>query len=278
MLFLLLETFEYFESLINYFVIEDHLNLNYPLRSSEEDLIVCYDQLHSLFNLTTEIFLTLQNHSIFQALANILGNPYLSFQCKKVSSKNNRKFKLSSESISLLSSNQRNKLNDFNLIINEQTFPTNFELLCCASEFFIQKKVLEDQFIFFLPVRHFECFLQFLNIFHDEPFNFEEESFSSWMLLIDTFSMPCLLPFIPKELLFPQNLQKALYFLSKSFCQDFEQQFNQSISFLLQFFNQISLEQFLSLQSSALLHLFSSNKLKIINEDFLLNLIMNMID
>jgi hypothetical protein len=66
--FLSLEAFEHFESSPDDFVIEDHLNFNSPLHFSEEDLIMCYNQLHSLFNSTTEILSTLQNRSTFRLL------------------------------------------------------------------------------------------------------------------------------------------------------------------------------------------------------------------
>jgi hypothetical protein len=154
----------------------------------------------------------------------------------------------------------------------------NFELWNCVSDFFLQNKNIGDQFVFSIPDEHFDCFLKFINIFHGETLHFEENLFSSWVFLIYTFGLSCLLSFIPKEFLSLHTLQEALSFLLKPFCQDFEQQFNQSVSLLLQHFDQISLEQFLSLPNSSLFYLFSSSQLKIPNEDFLLKLIMNLID
>ncbi|MDR2640945.1 MAG: hypothetical protein LBC61_06725 [Candidatus Peribacteria bacterium] len=273
-----LKAFQHFESSIEDFVIEDQLKFNTYVHFSQNDLISCYNLLHSLFHQNSEILLTLENCSTFQILADVLKNPCLKSQCQKVSPNKNRKFKLSSKFLSLLSFVQRNKLNNFHLIVNEQIFLINFELFCCVSDFFFQKKDLGPQFLFSIPDVHFDYFLRFINIFQRQTLNFEEESFASWMFLIDTFGLTCLLPLIPKELLFPQNPQEAIYFLAKPFCQDFEQQFNQSISFLIQNIDRISLKQFLSLQNYSLIQLFSSNQLKISNEDFLLNAILNIID
>jgi hypothetical protein len=120
--FLSLEAFQHFESSTDDFVIEDNLDFHHSIHFSQDALISCFDQLHSLFLDSAEILLTLENRSTFQILGDVLGNPYLKSQCKKVSPKKNKKFRLSSESLSVLILSQINKLNNFRLIINGQEF------------------------------------------------------------------------------------------------------------------------------------------------------------
>jgi seryl-tRNA synthetase len=135
-----LQAIEHFESLRDDFVIENYLNFNSLVQFSQNDLVSCFKELHSLFEATTEILLTPQNQQNFQILADALGNSYLSFQCNQVSTEENRIFKLTSEYLSILKPDQRSKLNNFDLIINEQTITINIELFCCISDLFIQKK------------------------------------------------------------------------------------------------------------------------------------------
>jgi hypothetical protein len=104
------------------------------------------------------------------------------------------------------------------------------------------------------------------------------EPFSSLTYLINTFGLSSLFLLIPNKVPSPQNLQETFSFLSKPYCHKFEQQFNDSIHFLLKDFDQIYLKQFLSLQNISLHHLLSSSQLKIKNEDLLLQKIMGMID
>jgi hypothetical protein len=113
--FLSLNVCDYFETCVDDFVIEDHLQNN----SFVQDLITCFEQLNSLFHSTIEIVLTNQNVSSFQILEDILGNPFLKLKCLEVTSTQNQVFKLTSKYLTFFIRKQIDELIDFSLIVKD---------------------------------------------------------------------------------------------------------------------------------------------------------------
>jgi hypothetical protein len=134
---------------------------------------------------------------------------------------------------------QSDKLNDFLLGVNCQQFPVNFELLCCFSDKFMFLNNDSDKFACSIPEQYFCCFLHFIAMFQGEQLIVEENSCFSWNFLINFFGLLFVNPFIPTDLPCPQSLNEAINFLSQSFCFDFEKQFHQSISILIQNLNPV---------------------------------------
>jgi hypothetical protein len=97
-------------------------------------------------------------------------------------------------------------------------------------------------------------------------------------ILIDCFEINALLSFISSKIPFPQTIEESLQFISKSYCEFFKKQFVQSLSLIIQHFNSLTFKDFDKLTNSQLLKIFSSESLQIENEDYLLDLIMNMIN
>jgi hypothetical protein len=169
-------------------------------------------------------------------------------------------------------------LQQFNLIVDSQIFKINFDLFCCLSNHFFEIKGRENTFICSIPDNHLECFHQLMLIFEGQPFIFEDEHFSSLMFLIDYFGFYDLLSIIKPFFLFSQNLEESIYFLSKPYCYGFSQPFDHSFSNLVQSINQIAFEQFQQFDNFILISIFSSRTLRIPNEDFLFQFIIEMMN
>jgi hypothetical protein len=277
LIFLSLRALNHFERSTEEFVIGDQYLQNHSFHISLDDFINCFSQFDSLFSSTTEILLTLENSSAFRIFANVLDNPFLSSQCSNVSSNLHQNFILSSKYISFLPKNVQERLNKFALIVNNQQFKINFDLFCCFSDTFFEMNLQNDVFICPIPDHHFECFNHLILIFEGHLFISQDYLFSSLMFLIDYFGLYSLLPVIPEGLLFPINLGNSIHFLSKSFCSDFPDQFQESLLDLVKHINQIAFEQFLQFHNFVLLSMFSSKVLIIPNEVFLFQLLIRMI-
>jgi hypothetical protein len=209
---------------------------------------------------------------------NILDNPFLRSQCSDVLFNLTQKFILSSKYISFLPRNIQERLNKFTLIVNNQQFKINFDLFCSFSDKFFEMNLHNDGFSCVIPDHHFECFNQLMLIFEGQPFTFLENLFSSLMFLIDYFGLYSLLLIIPESMLFPLNLGDSIRFLSKSFCNDFPDQFQESVLDLVKHIDQIAFEQFQQFHNFILLSIFSSKELRIPNEDSLFQLLTGMIN
>lgn len=271
--FLSFRALEHFENFTDDFVIDDLLEPN----GFYEDLVDSFNQLDSLFHSKTQILLTTQNLPVFNILADLLENPSLKSQCKKVLLNQNQIFKLTSKHLRYILQNQKFKLTDFNLIVNDKLFSINFELFCCASNKLVQTDFHSSDFVCQIPEYHFECFRKFIDLFIGYPASTQDSSFCSWMFLIDYFDLMNLLPTFSKIHLYPHSFDESVEFLSQSYCSKFEHQYNQSISFLINNLENISREQFRVLPNFVLIDLFSSKDFKIQNEDELLSFIFELI-
>jgi hypothetical protein len=79
-------------------------------------------------------------------------------------------------------------------------------------------------------------------------------------------------------MLLTQNLNEIINFLSKQFCSDFNEQFQGSLSNLMKNIDKLSFEQFLQFHNFVLVSMFSSKELTIPDEDFMLYLLIEMIN
>jgi hypothetical protein len=100
------------------------------------DLISCFKAIDSLFRLETEITLTEHDLHAYEYLSKCLDKRGLLKACKNIQPNISPIFKLSSKHFKFLYESDLNKLNDFQLIINDKTFDINFSLFCCVSDKF----------------------------------------------------------------------------------------------------------------------------------------------
>jgi hypothetical protein len=91
------------------------------------------------------------------------------------------------------------------------------------------------------------------------------------------FGLSSLSQFIYESLPSPKNIGEAIDFLSKPSCEYFSNIFDQSLSIVLNHFAEIRIDQFLRLSNSVLEKLLQSPQLQFENEDFLFNLVVELI-
>jgi hypothetical protein len=96
--------------------------------------------------------------------------------------------------------------------------------------------------------------------------------------LIDCFGIPSLFQAISSKIPFPQTLGESLQFISQSYSEFLGAHFNQSMLIIIQNFNLISFDDLNRFSNSHLLKIFSSESLQIENEDYLFQLIIQMIE
>jgi hypothetical protein len=246
---------------------------------SIQEVISCFRTIHSLLHSETEIEITLDNYKNYKYLAEILGNNFLKSKCFKVIKKQkNQIFRLSTEFFPFFNPSDIDNLKNFQLVVNNETFLINFEMMCCISELFLEFAHINDQFQMTIPDEHVNTFQQFLSIFDDGQFYAQEEPIPSLLFLVEQFKMQnsLLHIFIP-NVLTPQSLDEAIDFLSKSYCCYLEAQFQAAIKILIHNILNISTNQLICLNNTALIHLVLSSELKVPDEDFLLNLINEII-
>jgi hypothetical protein len=135
----------------------------------------------------------------------------------------------------------------------------------------------EEEFRISMPNNYFSCFLAFLDIFKGLPFYFENYSFASLSYLIKFFGISSLFDFICANIPIPQNLQQSVEFLSHSSSEFIPQVFNESLNRVIQNLERIEIDQLLSLPNDILEKVFKSDQLQIEAEDYLFNLILELI-
>jgi hypothetical protein len=95
--------------------------------------------------------------------------------------------------------------------------------------------------------------------------------------LIDCFEISCLFDFFSFKIPIPQTLEEELDFICQFNCEVFPQHSNQSFTIFIQQLEQISFEGLNRISNSKLLKTLSSEDLVIEKEDYLSNIITEMI-
>ncbi|MDR2640678.1 MAG: hypothetical protein LBC61_05190 [Candidatus Peribacteria bacterium] len=239
------------------------------------DLISVFKSLITLLTTETQLIINDNNISSLTFLAKSLGNSYLLDQCSNFLSSEIKTFKLSSKNLVHLKENER--FNNLHLIINEKRFEINSSLFCCISDK-QKEKFQTSTLIFSIPEDYLNCFSAFLGIFKGEPFQYQEYDLSSQLFLIYTFELSSFARIISSSLANPQTVQEAIQFLKIRYCEILKDYFNQCSNFLVSHLEEVSIDEFLSLSNSVLENLFSASNLQIVNEDYLLELVLKLIE
>jgi hypothetical protein len=265
---------QHFDETHQNFIIEYSNSLLFTL----EELISSYSSFDSLFRNKTELLIEHKNISIFSFIAQSLRNFPLLQICNKVTSNTAETFSFTSEYLGDISIKQLSFINNFNLIINDKSFNINISYLSCISDKFHSLDKIENQLVCSIPEQHMLCFESFLSIFRGSLFHVDEFNLASLLYLIEYFDLKSLLQFISNSTPLPSNIENSIEFLSNSKCQLLEKHFQQSIDILIENIKEIRIEQYLQIPNENLLFLFTSSKLSIENEDFLFNLIIQLIE
>jgi hypothetical protein len=262
-----LNAFDHFIESVEPFIIENRSSF------SNNQLISAFKSIDSLFHSTTEITLNLQNVSIYFYLAEVLDNISLFIKCYKVTSDQPQVFKFTSHNLIYLSQRQKRFLNDVTLKVNENSFSINSYLFSCLSDSYQNHSIIHSQTKISLSEKDFSCFCSFIQIFNGLKFPIHQ-FIDCLQSLVYIFGFSCLISLIP----IPQTVPEAINFLSIPSCEQFETHFLQSVSILINNFDSLRVEQLDCLCNSALLQIFLSNQLQIDNEDYLFDLIKQLID
>lgn len=238
------------------------------------DLISSMVDLESLFHSKTNLIINDNNVESLKFLSEVLDNLSLKKICAYYPSKTI--FTLSSKHLFNFSAQKRENLNNFTLAINEHYFDINFSLLACISDNFFLIKSPGTEFICSIPQNHVSCFLDFMKLFEGNPFHYSKFDKSSLYFLFDMFQLTCFSNFLPSKDP-PQSINDSIYFLAQFNFSTFETGILQLLENIISNIINVSVEQLLPLPSSHLYYIFSSDKLVVPNEDFLLSLIVDLI-
>jgi hypothetical protein len=213
-----------------------------PSSFNHNDLLSCFKQLDSLFHSIKEITISTNNVKIFSFLADFLDYRFLMKKCKKVNSNQPQKFILSSKQSFCLSKSLLNHLIDFDLIINDIKIEINFSLFSFVCDKFQELPHQENQLTISISNVNLNCFLSFFDLMKGYSFYFENSDFPNLKDLINCFGINSLLQVIGTKIPIPQTLEESLQFISQSYCDLLEEQFNSSLLIIIQNFNAISFE------------------------------------
>jgi hypothetical protein len=264
--------FNHFLSSNKPFIIENQSNLN--------DLVLCYTGFDSLFRSKTEVVIDKWNVSNIKTLGKSIGNTFLIQLSNKVTQKNSQVFSLNSEHLSILSDDQISSFNDSVITINNQRFYFNSSLFSCISDKKQEIKEIREIKEISISEEHFPCFVSFFDIFKGFSFEVEYYNSSSFLCLIDTFNLSCLFERVFGEISQLKTISEAITFLSYFGFENkrFEEYSKSCLSFLVNNFERISFEYFDEMSNEQVQILFSSSEIQMENEDFLFEIILNMIE
>jgi hypothetical protein len=264
--------FKYFIQHKNPFVITipSDLNLN--------GLISSFTQLDSLFHSTNELTISNRNVTLFSYLADFLDHRFLMKKCKKVNPDQAQTFKLSSKHLICFPKSWLARLVDFDLIINQKKIGINFSLFSCICDKLKDLNHQEKQLPSYIAYEYLNSFLSFFDLMDGYSFNFKNTDLGNLKSLIDCFGIASLYKIICSKIPLPETLEDSLQFISQPCSELLETHVHQSLSIIIQNFNAISFDDLNKLSNSHLLQIFSSESLQIENEDYLLQLIIRMIE
>jgi hypothetical protein len=139
-------------------------------------------------------------------------------------------------------------------------------------------KYLQNQLIISIPKENLDFFLSFFDLMEGYSFYSENIDFSDFNRLNDCFGTSSLFQSISPKVPFPQTLVESLQFIFQLYSEFLEAHYSQSLSLIIQNFNLISFDDFKRLPNSYLLKIFSSESLQIEDEDYLFEMVVQLIN
>jgi hypothetical protein len=167
---------------------------------------------------------------------------------------------------------------DFFFIINGNKIGVNYSLFSFLCERLPKFNYQQKKLIISISAEHLNCFISFFDILKGYSFCFEDSHFSSLKTLIDMFEMNYLYQWVSSKVSNPQTLEESLQFISNSYCNFLKPQLHQSLSIITHNFDLISLDDLNQISTPFLLQIFSSESLQVESEDYLFQLIVNLIE
>jgi hypothetical protein len=213
-------------------------------------------------------------------LAETLDNPYLFSKCEKVYMNHPQSFSFSFKQLQFLQQDQFESLSTVQITVNDSVFDVNPILLSIVSDRFVNLNPNDLSFSF--PQSYFACFFSFINVLKGNSINFNKYNLDSIFSILDSFDSSSLLRLISDKFPVPQTISESIKFLQRvklvHYSSSLTEHFSKSISLLAKNLTEIPLEVFNSLSLSVLENIFSSEYLRIPNEDFLFELISHLIE
>jgi hypothetical protein len=190
----------------------------------------------------------------------------------------NQTFQFSSKELGRLSRKTRNSFKNFTFLVNSSKLSVNFSLFSCVSDTILQLGKSEETFEVSIPDQTLTCFISFLQIFDGLPFPWKQFPFSSVASIIRIFGLFSLYSFITDSIPLPRSLPESLDFVVREGSSMIVEAFRHSISILVMNFQVLSFDQVQSLPNHQLQDIIHSDGFHLKNEDFLLHMILNLID
>jgi hypothetical protein len=233
--------------------------------------------LDSLFHSTTTIEINEANVLSLFFLAEILDNPFLLSKCEKYSTTNPQTFSFCFKQLRFLHQKDRNSLNNLQISVNEMIFQTNRLFYSCLSDSFLKLIPSPSDIILSIPQQHLFCFISFLNILKGIPMNLSKLDHNSIISVIQIVDCSSAFSFLSSQIKIPESFSESIQFLQNSFCSYLKEHFVQSISILSSNLREVSFDILNLFSIETLEMIFSSEELRIPNEDFLFQLISRLI-
>jgi hypothetical protein len=147
---------------------------------------------------------------------------------------------------------------------------------CISDKFkFIQRA---DQLLeLSIPEECFSSFISIMNLFHGSQLIYDDSELSCLIFLMKYFEFSFLAKLLSDKIPISDSLEESLDFLANPFSQYLEEYFQNAIRIVIEHFNEVSVQDFLSLPNAIIESIFSSDQLVLQNEDQLFSLIINLI-
>jgi hypothetical protein len=236
------------------------------------------EAIQSLFSTEVQIVLNNDNERFFSFLATKLHNGALRKALNSVSESKNQIFFLS---FRILSSIPIKKIQNFTLVVNNTTFRTNLAYLCYISNVILaafNQNLNFSSFTIEIPNQKedelFNCISSFLNFLNGNSFSFTGFCAEVFFHVVDKLDIIDFESILLQSFPVPTQFKEALNFLQFKFASSLPTQFERSIQIMSFKFYKINLSNIPEFSIHIFESLLCSPNLKILNESFLLRIIL----
>jgi hypothetical protein len=274
LIFLSRKALHHFESSISPFEIQIDENN----QISVDELVSSFLLLDSLLHSAKQIEINETNVNSLSLIADILNNLYLSSKCAKVSPNHPKSISFSFKQLQFISKEERESLNNISIKINDICFEVNRILFSLLSDRF--SKINSNEISFSIPEESVSCFISIFNSMKGNIINFNKFNLDSVFSIFDYFGCSLISHFLSKSLSIPQTIPESIQILKHITQIDdsspLKEHILQSISIISSSLNEVPFEILNSFSLSVLESIFSSEDLRIPDEDYLLTLISKL--
>jgi hypothetical protein len=244
-------------------------------------VLECFQNLFNLFSQTTEVEISSSNVHIYQFLAEELDNSSLFNCCQRVNSSNSSFFTLDFTRFSYIHSKTLNLMNNFQLLVNNNSYSLNSSYLACISEKILQQ-IQNDQtsssISFSLSEELIPFFERTLKLLRGSQLFIYQNEIGQFLEISNLLEFSLLKEFLFNQIPCPEPFDDCLQFIQKQNAFDFPNHFEQCLSVLSKQFKNIDFEILKRFPTSVLTKIISSPDLKIPDENYLFQTILQLIE